>query len=49
VILSLNNRQINKLRDLMEARISVIGTNTEVVVFRNQKEEKLQVVLSNKK
>jgi len=49
VILSFNHRQINKMRDLLEARMSVIGTNTEVVVFRNQKEEKLQVELNEKK
>jgi len=49
VILSINQRKTDKLRDLLEARMSVIGTNTEVVVFRNQKEEKIQVVLEDKK
>jgi S1-C subfamily serine protease len=49
VILSFNSKKTNKLRDLLEARMSVIGSNTEVVVFRNQKEEKKQVVLSDKK
>lgn len=49
VILSLNYKPINKLRDLLEARMSVIGTNTEVVVFRNQKEVKKWVELKDKK
>jgi len=49
VILLLNGKKTNKLRDLLEARMSVIGTNTEVVVFRNQKEKKIQVVLEDKK
>ena len=48
VILSLNYKKTDKLRDFLEARMSVIGTNTEVVVFRNQKEEKKQVVLDDK-
>ena len=48
VILSLNYKKTDKLRDLLEARMSVIGTNTEIVVFRNQKEEKKQVVLDDK-
>jgi hypothetical protein len=47
VILSLNDKKVNKLHDLLEARMSVIGTNTEVVVFRNQKKEKIQIVLNN--
>ena len=49
VILSLNQKKTSNLRDLLEARMSVIGTNTEVVVFRNQKEEKIQVVLEKNK
>jgi hypothetical protein len=49
VILSFNYRQIEKLRDLLEARMSVIGSNTEVVVFRNQKEIKMKVELEDKK
>jgi hypothetical protein len=49
VILSLNDKKVNKIRDLLEARMSIIGSNTEVVVFRNQKEEKLQVVLNERK
>jgi hypothetical protein len=49
VILSFNYRKIDKLRDLIEARMSVIGTNTEVVVFRDQKETKKLVELNDKK
>jgi hypothetical protein len=45
VILSFNGNQINNLRDLLEARLSVIGTNTEVVIFRNQKEIKKRIEL----
>jgi hypothetical protein len=48
VILSFNNKAINKLHDLSEARMSVIGTNTEVVVFRNQKEVKRRIELGRK-
>jgi hypothetical protein len=49
VILSFNAKRTDKLRDLLEARLLVIGSNTEVVVFRNQKEEKKQVVLNDRK
>lgn len=49
VILGLNDKQVNKLRDLLEARMSIIGVNTEVIIFRNQKEEKKWVELDNKK
>jgi predicted ester cyclase len=45
VILSLNGRQVNNLRDLLEARMSVIGTDTEMIVFRNQKPLKMHVKL----
>jgi hypothetical protein len=48
VILSLNNIKTNKLRDLLEARMSVIGVNTEIVVFRNQKEVRNFIVLEDK-
>ena len=42
VILSFNNKPVNKLHDLFNARVSVIiGTSAEVVIFRNQKEVKL--------
>ncbi|MEO7991288.1 MAG: PDZ domain-containing protein [Chryseolinea sp.] len=49
VILRLNDRPVNTLRDLLEARMSVIGTNTEVVVFHNQKEAKKWIELDDKK
>jgi len=50
VILSFNNSQVNKLRDLFEAHISVIiGTNAEVVIFRNQKEQKKLIDFGEKK
>ena len=49
VILSFNNQQVNKLRDLLEARMSVIGSGTEVVIFRNQKEIKMHVELNGGK
>jgi len=50
VILSLNNKPVNKLHDLFSARVSVIiGTNAEMVLFRNQKEEKKWVDLGEKK
>jgi S1-C subfamily serine protease len=48
VILSLNNKKTNNLRDLLEARMSVIGTITEIVVFRNQKEVKNLIEFKNK-
>jgi len=38
----------NNLRDLMEARMSVIGTTAEIVIFRNQKEAKKLIVLDEK-
>ncbi|HEY4784597.1 MAG TPA: hypothetical protein VIH57_01050 [Bacteroidales bacterium] len=37
IILPFNNKQINKIRDLLKARTSVIRTNTEVVILRNLK------------
>jgi len=50
VILSLNNKPVNKLPDLFSARVSVIiGTHAEMVLFRNQKEEKKWVDLEEKK
>jgi len=48
VILSLNNRKVNNLRDLLEAQMSVIGTKTEIVLYRNQKEMKMQIELLHK-
>ncbi|WP_198315765.1 PDZ domain-containing protein [Chitinophaga tropicalis] len=47
VILSFNYKTINKLRDLLEARLSVIGTTTEVIIFRNQKEYKKKIEPGN--
>ena len=49
VILLFNYKQVNKLRDLLEARMSVIGSGTEVLIFRNQKEIKLHLELSGGK
>ena len=49
VILSFNDRPVNNLHDLSEARLSVIGTNTEVVVFRNQKKVKKRIELGKTK
>ena len=49
VILLFNNKQVNKLRDLLEARMSVIGSGTEVLIFRNQKEIKVHVELNDEK
>lgn len=48
VILSLNNKKTNNLRDLLEARMSVIGTTTEILVFRNQKEVKKLIEIVDK-
>ena len=41
VILSFNLSKTNNLHDLLEARKSVTGAKTEVIVFRNQREVKL--------
>ena len=49
VILLFNNKQVNKLRDLLEARMSVIGSGTEIVIFRNQQKMKMHVELSGGK
>jgi len=49
VILSLNRLKTNKLRDFFEARMSVIGSSAEMVVFRNQGEIKLVIELNDKK
>jgi hypothetical protein len=49
VILSLNNKKTNNLRDLLEARMSVIGTNAEIIVFRDQKEVKKLIEIGDKK
>jgi hypothetical protein len=49
VILSFNNKPVDKLPDLLQARMSVIGTTTEVIVFRNQKAVKKMIELYDKK
>ncbi|WP_183580611.1 right-handed parallel beta-helix repeat-containing protein [Mucilaginibacter sp. X5P1] len=36
VIMSLNNKPTNSLKELQEARISVTGASAEIVIFRNQ-------------
>lgn len=46
VILSFNNKKVNKLRDLLEARMSVIGSGTEALIFRNQREMKVPIELN---
>jgi Right handed beta helix region len=43
VILRYNSRQVNNLQDLKEAQIAVNGVDTEVVIFRNQKEVKIKM------
>jgi S1-C subfamily serine protease len=48
VILSFNGAKVNNLRDLLEARRSVIGSGTNVLIFRNQKEMKLHVELNGR-
>jgi len=49
VILLFNNKQVNKLRDLLEARMSVIGSGTEMVIFRGQQKMKMHVELNGGK
>jgi S1-C subfamily serine protease len=46
VILLFNNKKVNKLRDLLEARMSVTGSGTKALIFRNQKEMKVHVELN---
>jgi hypothetical protein len=45
VILSFNSKQINKYRDFLEARSSVVGTNTEIIILRNQNEQRISIEL----
>ena len=45
VILTFNRRQINNLKDLLEARSVVTGKNTEIVIFRNQHQLKQKIEL----
>jgi S1-C subfamily serine protease len=49
VILVYNSRKTNNLDDLLEAQKLAIGAKTEVVIFRNQKEEKVNVKLLEKR
>ncbi|WP_020607395.1 PDZ domain-containing protein [Spirosoma spitsbergense] len=46
VILSFNDKKINTLRDLFESRLLVIGSSTNVLIFRNQKELKQGIRLN---
>jgi len=43
VILMFNGRQINNIKDLLEAGRSVGGTNAEIVTFRNQQQLKQEI------
>lgn len=43
VILTFNRRQVNNLKDLLEARGTVTGKNTEIVIFRNQHQLKQKI------
>jgi len=45
VILVFNSIKTNKMTNLLEARNSVVGDKTEVIIFRNQKEAKKWVEL----
>jgi hypothetical protein len=49
VILMLNGKKINNLRDLFEAHLLMIGSSADVVVFRNQKELKQRIELGTRK
>jgi hypothetical protein len=49
VILMLNGKKINNLRDLFEAHLLMIGSSAEVFVFRNQKELKQRIELGIRK
>jgi hypothetical protein len=43
VILLFNYKPVESMQDLLAARMSLIGTQAEVIVFRNQKETKMMV------
>ncbi|WP_217220440.1 right-handed parallel beta-helix repeat-containing protein [Mucilaginibacter paludis] len=45
VILMWNRKQVNNLKDLLEAKNAAIGKDAEVIVFRNQKELRQQIKL----
>lgn len=47
VIISFNNKTVNNLKDLIDAKISVIGTTSDVIVFRNQQQSKITIQLKN--
>jgi hypothetical protein len=49
VILSFNSKKIRTVSDLFQAQKTTTGTNTEVVVFRNQNALKIQVGLVKEK
>lgn len=49
VILAFNLKKINTLRELLQGPLAVSGANTEVLVFRNQKEVKVSVRLPEKR
>ena len=49
VILSFNALKTNNLYELLAARKSVTGAKVEVMIFRNQKEVKKQVLLNDNK
>ena len=43
VILKYNSRQVNNLHDLAEGQMAVNNANTEIIIFRNQKEVKIKI------
>lgn len=43
VILTFNRNQVSNLKDLQEARNTVTGKNTEIVIFRNQQQLKRKI------
>jgi hypothetical protein len=47
VILSFSDKPTNNVRDLLEGKMSLIGSSASIIVFRNQKELK-QIVTLNK-
>jgi hypothetical protein len=49
VVLEFNGKKVNTVRDLLDARISVIGTKADVTVFRNQREMKAVMELGGKR
>lgn len=49
VILSFNSKKIRTVSDLLQAQKTTAGTNTEVLVFRNQNAIKMQVGLVKEK